>query len=44
MSMTDMDFDDMPIFMTRLVAETGGIMNGGAAHVGSDGVTLSMRS
>ena len=38
MSMTDMDLDDMPIFMTRLVAETGGIMKGGAAHVGSDGV------
>ena len=34
----------MPIFMTRLVADSGGIMNGGAAHVGSVGVTLSMRS
>src|SRR6478672_8934075 len=44
MSMTDIELDDMPIFMTRLVADTGGIMNGGAAHVGKDGVTLSIRS
>ena len=29
-----MDFDDRPIFMIRLVAESGCIMNGGAAQVG----------
>src|SRR5512132_1974207 len=37
-------FDDTPIFMTRLVVEVGGIMNGGAAQVGRDGVTASTRS
>ncbi len=30
--------------MIRLVAESGGIMNGGLAHVGSVGVTCAMRS
>ena len=29
-----------PIFMIRLVAESGGIMKGGLAQVGSDGVEL----
>ena len=37
-------FDETPIFMTRLVVEVGGIMNGGAAQVGRDGVTASTRS
>ena len=37
-------FDDIPIFITRLVVDVGGIMNGGAAHVGSVGVTASTRS
>ena len=44
MSIRDTVSDDMPIFMTRLVAESGWIMNGGAAHVGSDGVTRRRRS
>ena len=30
--------------MTRLAAETAGIMKGGAANVGSDGVTAAIRS
>src|SRR4051794_26687815 len=38
--MSEMDFEDSPIFMIRLVAETGCIMNGGAAHVGSVGATV----
>src|SRR3954452_19578167 len=42
--MRPMDFDDRPIFMMRLVEETGGIRNGGAAHVGSVGRTVCMRS
>jgi hypothetical protein len=33
-----------PIFITRLAAETAGIMKGGAANVGSDGVTAAIRS
>src|SRR5688572_30726595 len=36
--------DETPIFMTRLVAETGGIMNGGLAHRGSAEVTCAIRS
>ena len=36
--------EESPIFMIRLVAESGGIMNGGLAHVGSVGVTCAMRS
>ena len=36
--------EDRPIFMTRLVDDSGWIMNGGAAQVGSVGVTVSMRS
>ena len=39
-SMSDMSFDDRPIFMIRLVAETGGIITGGAAQVGSVGATV----
>jgi hypothetical protein len=30
--------------ITRSVLEVAGMMNGGAAHVGSDGVTASTRS
>ena len=38
-------FDDRPIFMTRLVVETGGIITGGAAQVGSVvRTTVAMRS
>src|SRR6266566_2235640 len=44
MSVIDIDLDDMPIFMTRLVADSGCIMNGGAAQVGNDGVTAVTRS
>ena len=33
-----------PIFMTRLVADSGWSMTGGAAHVGSDGVIWASRS
>jgi hypothetical protein len=36
--------DVSPIFITRLAAETAGIMNGGAANVGSDGVIAAIRS
>src|SRR3954447_20360850 len=39
-----MDFDDMPIFMMRLIEETGGMRIGGAAHVGSVGSTVCRRS
>ena len=34
----DSSSEDIPIFMIRLVAESGGIMNGGLAQVGSVGV------
>jgi hypothetical protein len=44
MSISDTSSDDMPIFMTRLVAESGCIMNGGLAHVGRVGVTIATRS
>src|SRR4029079_311524 len=44
MSVTDIVGEDMPIFMARLVAESGCIMKGGAAHVGSGGVTAVMLS
>jgi len=33
--MTERSFDEIPIFMHRLVADSGGNMTGGAAHVGS---------
>ena len=42
-SMIDVS-EDRPIFMTRLVDESGWIMNGGAAHVGRLGVTSLTRS
>ena len=35
-----MVFEDSPIFMTRLVDDSGGIMTGGAAQVGSVGATV----
>src|SRR5947209_2891820 len=44
MSMSDWVFDVIPIFMIRLVADTGGIMTGGAAQVGSVGTTVASRS
>ena len=34
----------MPIFMTRLVDDSGGIMKGGAAKVGRLGVAMAIRS
>jgi hypothetical protein len=34
-SITDLVSDVTPIFMTRLVDESGWIMNGGLAHLGS---------
>src|SRR4051794_3608977 len=36
--------DDTPIFITRLVAETGGIIHGGLAHVGRLAVICASRS
>jgi hypothetical protein len=36
--------DERPIFMTRAVADSGGIMNGGPAHVGRVFVTEVIRS
>ena len=44
MSSSDIVFDDSPIFMTRLVAESGCIMMGGAAQVGSVFCTVAIRS
>src|SRR4051812_26909832 len=43
-SVSDMDLDVTPIFMNRPVTETGGMITGGAAQVGSDGSTVCMRS
>src|SRR5438445_6331863 len=43
-SMSDWVFDVMPIFMIRDVADTGGIITGGAAHVGRVGTTFARRS
>ena len=37
-------FRVMPIFITRAVADTGGIITGGAAQVGRLGVTIASRS
>src|ERR1044072_1879520 len=37
MSVSGMVFDDTPIFMKRPVVDTGGIITGGAAQVGSVG-------
>ena len=39
-----MVFDRSPIFMTRLVVDSGWSITGGAAHVGSSGVATAMRS
>jgi hypothetical protein len=36
--------DDIPILITRDVVDVAGMMKGGAAHVGSDGVTSATRS
>ena len=43
-SITETSFDEMPIFITRLVDESGCSMIGGAAHVGRFGATLCNRS
>jgi hypothetical protein len=43
-AISDWSFDDMPIFMTRLVADSGGSITGGAAHVGRLGVAVASRS
>src|SRR3712207_1581565 len=43
-SITDLSGEVMPIFIVRLVAESGGIMNGGAAQVGRLGVATATRS
>jgi hypothetical protein len=37
-------FEESPIFMTRLVAESGWTMTGGADQLGRVGVTVAMRS
>ena len=37
-------FDETPIFITRLVVDVVGMMNGGAAHVGRVGPTVATRS
>ena len=44
MSIRESCFEESPIFMTRLVADSGCIMIGGAAQVGNDGRTVSRRS
>jgi len=36
--------DERPIFMNRPVTEIGGIITGGAAQVGSEGITVCIRS
>jgi hypothetical protein len=36
--------EETPIFTTRAVVDAGGMMTGGAAHVGSDGVSAVTRS
>src|SRR5437016_8162817 len=43
-SIRDRVSDESPIFMTRLVDDTGWIITGGAAHVGIVGITVSTRS
>ncbi len=43
-SMRDRVSEDRPIFMTRLVEDKGCSISGGAAHVGSVGVTVAIRS
>src|SRR3990170_2984219 len=42
--MTERVFDEIPIFMQRLVADSGGNITGGAAQVGSVGVASETRS
>src|SRR5438093_9855754 len=43
-SIRDTSFDDTPIFITRPVDETGGMITGGAAHVGNAVRTVTSRS
>ena len=43
-SITDRFFDEIPIFIMRLVADNGGNITGGAAQVGSVGETMATRS
>jgi len=43
-SITDRVFDEIPIFIIRLVEDSGGNTTGGAAHLGIVGVTIAMRS
>jgi len=43
-SITDRVFDEIPIFIIRLVEDSGGNTTGGAAHFGIEGVTIAMRS
>ena len=44
MSIVETVSEESPIFMTRLVAESGWRMKGGAAHVGRLGTTVCRRS
>ena len=44
MSMSEYSSDVIPIFMTRLVADSGWIMTGGAAHRGNVEDTAAIRS
>ena len=44
MSSSEVVSEDRPIFMTRLVADSGCSMTGGAAQVGSVFCTVAMRS
>src|SRR5580765_2740978 len=44
MSVSGIVFEERPIFMKRPVTDTGGIITGGAAHVGKFGITAVMRS
>ncbi|CAH0327366.1 hypothetical protein SRABI128_06032 [Microbacterium sp. Bi128] len=43
-SMSECSDDVIPIFITRLVADSGCSITGGAAHVGSAAVTEAIRS
>src|SRR5690242_13712085 len=43
-SIRDLVFEESPIFITRLVADTGWSMTGGAAQVGIVGITVWTRS
>ncbi len=43
-SITEWSGEVMPIFITRLVDDSGGIINGGAAHLGKLGVAIATRS